>query len=153
MQKISDNGEACEYHRLGIPSDDISFGSNLSRVSMKSQMQKNGIKFLKRSNSIKLATEQYLVSQNAQFELRSCAELLVRQRHERVKHPHWDTFAGLAYQCKEPDCKCAHIIWHDMGRFMNHLDDFHGVEHPDLNHSKKVQQKLDNATVILSSIR
>jgi hypothetical protein len=153
MEKISDTSDTCEYYRLSVPSDDLSFGSNLSKLSMKSQMQRDGIKFLKRSNSIKMATEEYLKSPNAQFALRSCAELLVRRRQERTRHSRWDIFAGLAYCCREPGCKFAHKTWDYLGTFMNHLHDVHGVEYPDLNHFEKVQKKLDDATVILPAIK
>jgi hypothetical protein len=153
MQKISHTLEACEYYRLSVPSDDLSFGSNLSIVSMKSQMQRDGVNFLKRSNSVKVATEDYLKSTNAQFALRSCAEFLVRRRRERTRHSRWDTFAGLAYQCREPDCTRANKNWEDQGEFMNHLHDVHRLKYPDLNHFEQVQKKLDDATVIIPAVK
>ena len=151
MEKVSDKGEAFEYSRLDVPSDDTSFGSNLSRASMKSRMQSDRIKLLKRSDSIRIATEQYLNSSSAELILRKCAKHLVQQRRERAKDSHWDAFAGLGYQCKEPDCKSRRVIWRDRGNFMNHLHDVHEVEHPDLNHFRKMQQRLDDAMVVLST--
>lgn len=149
MDKISDKGETFEYDRLNVPSEDWSFGSNLSKMSVKARMQSDGIKFLKRSDSIRVATNQYLENSNTQLILRKCAEFLVRRRLERAKDSCWDAFAGLGYRCKEPDCIFEHL---DRGSFMTHLHDVHAVEHPDLNHFKKMEQKVDDATVLLSTL-
>lgn len=151
MEKLSDEGEAFEYRRLGIQADPALFSSNLSKMSIKakSRMQSEDIiSLLKRSDSIRVATEKYLSATQTRIELMHCARHLVKRRRERAQDPCWDAFAHIAYKCQEAHCEFGDTLREGRGQFMNHLIKEHHVKPPDLKHHREMQRKLDAGQVL-----
>jgi len=149
MEKESYNGEAFEYFRLGVQADPALFSSNMSKASIKSRMQFDGIKPLRRSDSIRAATEEYLKTSHARLSLTTFARRLVDRRHERARDPQWETFAGVRYRCTQPSCKDRETLWRDRGRYMTHLEQVHEAKLPDMKNYREMQRKLDDGRVLL----